>query len=375
MSTSVKRNQTFNFLYAMAIIMVIDDHCSTRIGFLSRIFPYNSFYMPLFVFASGYFFKLNEGGYFSLLKHKIRKLLIPYLLWNVAAMLTAALLDQLTGVDWVKAPSLYTIVYMLGNQSPTSLNGAAWFVNMLFWVSIGYGGFRYILKPGVKNDILLTVFFVITGFVTVELCIKGYPAKASIWLFILRNAFYIQFYHYGYMFRRYGERLIHPCKRIAVCSACVLVNIVMIVIFGDKINFYSTAGMRSFHVWYLPLITSVSGILFYYEIMDYLSGKIGQNPITDFISRNTFTIMQVHLLFVNIPNFYVYFQSLKGNPTYADFPLTQFLDGAWVRYSPDSRLIGFFCGLIGSLMFAYILEKIQKMLSTRFNLREAKKGV
>ena len=37
----------------LAIIMVIDDHMSSRIGFLSSIFPYNSFYMPLFVFISG----------------------------------------------------------------------------------------------------------------------------------------------------------------------------------------------------------------------------------------------------------------------------------------------------------------------------------
>lgn len=363
MKTAGKRNQTFNFLYTMAIIMVIDDHCSTRIGFLSSIFPYNSFYMPMFVFASGYFFKF--GGCLSVLKHKSQKLLIPYLLWNVAAMMVACLLDKLTGVDWVKTPSLYTVLFMLANQSPTSLNGAAWFVNMLFWVSVGYNVLRNILKPGVKNDILLTILFVFTGFATVELCIQGYSAKTSLWLFVLRNAFYIQFYHYGYMFRRYGERFIHKCKRIAVCSACVLVNVVLIIIFGEKINFYSTALMRSFYVWYLPLMTSMSGILFYYEIMEYLSGKIGQNPITDFISRNTLTIMQVHLLFANLPNFYAYSQYMKGNPAFADFPINKFINGAWVRYSPDSRLIGFFCGVIGSFIVAYLLEKIRNMLAQK----------
>lgn len=66
MASSKPRNQTFNYLYAMAILMVIDDHCSTRIGLLSSIFPYNSFYMPLFVFASGYFFNMRGGGYTEL---------------------------------------------------------------------------------------------------------------------------------------------------------------------------------------------------------------------------------------------------------------------------------------------------------------------
>ena len=51
----VKRtNQIFQYLKAIAILMVIDDHMSTRIGILSSIFPYNSFYMPMLVFISGY---------------------------------------------------------------------------------------------------------------------------------------------------------------------------------------------------------------------------------------------------------------------------------------------------------------------------------
>lgn len=275
MAPSKPRNQTFNYLYAMAILMVIDDHCSTRIGLLSSIFPYNSFYMPLFVFASGYFFNMR-GGILSFLGHKIRKLLVPYLLWNVAAMAVAFLLDRWTGVDWVQRPSLYTVAYMLGNQSPTSLNGAAWFVNMLFWVSVGYGLLRWIVKPGRRNDALLTALLTAAGFAAVQLCIMGYPAQNGAWLFLLRNLFYAQFYHDGYMFRRYGERLLRRCSRTVVCSLCMLVNAALLLAFGSKINFYSTAGMRSFSVWYLPLLTSATGILFYYEIMSYLPSGSGR---------------------------------------------------------------------------------------------------
>ena len=54
---SKERNQIFNYLYVLAILMVIDNHCAYKINFFNNIFPYNSFYMPLFVFISGYFFK------------------------------------------------------------------------------------------------------------------------------------------------------------------------------------------------------------------------------------------------------------------------------------------------------------------------------
>lgn len=51
------RNQTFQWLETLAIIMVIDDHVGNRIGILSSIFPYDLFFMPMLVFVSGYFFK------------------------------------------------------------------------------------------------------------------------------------------------------------------------------------------------------------------------------------------------------------------------------------------------------------------------------
>lgn len=51
-----KRNQTFQYLEALIILMVIDDHVSTRIGILSSVFPYNSFYMPFLVFTPVYNF-------------------------------------------------------------------------------------------------------------------------------------------------------------------------------------------------------------------------------------------------------------------------------------------------------------------------------
>lgn len=353
-----KRNQIFNYLYVMAIIMVIDDHTSTRIGFLASVFPYNSFYMPLFVFISGYFFK--SSGIVDNIKHKTRKLLIPYVIWNIVAAAIACILDKFIGTNWITKPSLRQILETFISGSLTSLNGASWFVIMLFWISIGYNLLRNILKDGIVNDIILTISHLLLGFISLYLCVNGYYSRGTLWVFALKIAFYIQFFHYGYMFKKYIEQRLLRVNKVIVCSICIAINVLLTVIYGSEINFYATSAMASFHYWYLPVITSATGIIFYYEVMEFLARKIGQNPLVDFISRNTFVIMQIHLLFVNIPNFYVYFQILNGSIKYADFDINRFINGAWVRYSPNSRLVGFFCGLLGSLLVAWILEWLKK---------------
>lgn len=50
-----KSNKAFMLLSAFGIIFVLDSHCGAVLGF-ARLFPYDSFFMPMFVFISGYFF-------------------------------------------------------------------------------------------------------------------------------------------------------------------------------------------------------------------------------------------------------------------------------------------------------------------------------
>ena len=51
------------------------------------------------------------------------------------------------------------------------------------------------------------------------------------------------------------------------------VIVLLICMVGDHINFCATAGMGSFHPGILPIITSFSGILFWYKVMQYLLEK------------------------------------------------------------------------------------------------------
>lgn len=356
------RNQIFNYLYVLTIIMVIDDHCGSRIGFFSNIFPYDSFFMPLFVFCSGYFFK--KSNILLNIKHKIKKLFVPYLIWNVVFMFLSFIFDKTIGTNWITKPTIGEIARTLIYEPLTTLNLPAWFVIMLFWVSIIYNIIRNIFKENKLNDIVLSISFTILGLISTYLCVKKYSVRSDVWLFFLKISFYIQFFHLGYIFKKYIEKYLIKKSKIVICSICVLINIILIVKYGKyDIIFLDTSNMEKFKTWYLPIVTSLTGIIFYYEIMEFLSRKIGQNSIIDFISRNTFTIMETHLLFINIPNFYMYLQKMVYSSKFINFDSNAFIGSAWYRYDNNSNLIGFFCGLIGSLLVAYMIEKVKNKIN------------
>lgn len=363
-----KRNQTFQYLEAIGILMVLDDHVSTRIDILSNIFPYNSFYMPMFVFVSGYFFR--QESIFQNFKHKAKHLLLTYLIWACIGEIIAYILMRLGLVNWYVAPfNGMNLLRLFTFDSLSSITGALWFVIMLFWVSVGYNLLSKVFELGRKvPDYFFLVVSVILGFITLKFCMAGYSnnfMNAAIY----RTAWYLQFYHMGRMFHLYWEKYIQNFRLLYSCSICVAVNVIIICFIQDKINFFSTAGMAFFNSWWLPLITSITGTLFWYKVMQFLSSKIskcvGGVRIINLIAENTFTIMACHLIFLNIPNFYAYYQFLHGNELYSNFPVNDFVSGAWVRYSGNTRLIGFFIGVLGSLFVIYIINIIKKYVFSK----------
>lgn len=357
------RNQTFRWLEALAIIMVIDDHVSTRVGILSSVFPYNSFYMPMLVFISGYFFKdrrLGEG-----IQHKVLNLLVPYVIWCLVGDALAYALFHYGVVNWYSNPfDLRIMQNLLFLGPPSSITGAGWFVIMLFWVEVGYLVLNRLFCLGKrKKDYALLVLLVVIGFVDLKLCMDGLPGAKRIYRFVLRSIWYLQFYHMGRMFRLYWEKHIEQWRLLYACGACCAVNVLLICVYGDNVNFIATSNMRNFNSWWMPLCTSITGTLFWYKVMQMMSSRIGQVKIVDFVAENTFTIMMSHLLFVNIPNFIVYFQILRGSTAFSDFPAKDFVAGAWVRYSPSTRLAGFFCGLLGSLLVAWVINRVKERIA------------
>lgn len=82
---TTKPDYRFKLIYAIGMIMVIAGHMETGVNLtLGGWFPYLGLHMPLFMFASGYFYKDsaadNPGAY--ILK-KVKSLIVPLYIYNL----------------------------------------------------------------------------------------------------------------------------------------------------------------------------------------------------------------------------------------------------------------------------------------------------
>ena len=360
------RNQTFQYLEALAIIMVIDDHSRSSLGIFTNIFPYDSFFMPLFVFISGYFYK--RKGVVDNLRHKAKHLLLPYIEWSLVGDLVAYILRAFGVVDWYVSPfnlkALYNI-FFTGQLS--SITGAAWFALMLFWISVGYNLIinvllRYIINHKRTIFTFLSLMFVIFGLLICEACIQKLNTNSAL-TFVFRTIWYMQFYHFGYIFHMYLEKYIQNKSDLIICASCIIINSLLIVMYGkDIISFPHSSQMNSFKIFWTPLITSMTGIWFWYMICRMVSGSFGERKIINLLAENSFTIMCSHLLFVNVPNFFLCDQYLMGNKKFNKFDYNNFRGGAWYRYNDSSALVGFFFGIVGSLLLAIFINFVKRVL-------------
>ena len=141
----------------------------------------------------------------------------------------------------------------------------------------------------------------------------------------------------------------------------VAVNIIILQILRpNDICFNSLAFMRGFQTdfFFLPVITSLSGILFWYCLSKLFYKPLGDVIIVNKISNNSLYILAFHLAFFNIFNFMLYY--IYGTT----FDIYTFQKSAWYLFlnNPSFKLIYFFFSLIGSLLLREVIIKIEEFI-------------
>lgn len=304
-----KSNKKMMILSFLGIIFVVLGHMGDTNNILDIIFPFYSFHMALFIFISGYFYKESyENNLKEYIFYKFKKLVIPYFAWNVVYGLILVVLKHYNVVvfgDDFNLYSLFVRPWIDGHQF--SLNIAGWFILALFLVNVVYILIRILMKKlKIWNDyVFLSIFFLI--------CVVSvvYSLNASDFMIpILRTGFFMFFYQFGLVYKSIeGKIKLDPLLKLGII---VIIQIIILHI-EPSINYY--AVFMKFSGWsgLTPIITSITGILFWLTISDILLPIFKDNGIVNYVSCHTKEIMFHHIFWIfiinsilkiiNVPNF------------------------------------------------------------------------
>lgn len=362
-----KSNKAFMLLSAFGILFVIDAHVWDGISFLSQIFPYDSFFMPMFIFISGYFFKLScsesFGTAFKFTCRKFKGLMLPYFFWIAFYGVFTLLLRKAGIISFGSMTFKVLIASIFTSGSTFGFNSPAWFIPALFSVCVVYCMIRTLFSR-IWNDAAATVVFIVIGAVAV--CLSNTEFNNDYTLLMLKTAFFIQFYQLGISFKKYAEVIFDKMSLFLVCISAVLLNLTLLAVYGGNIRFPNCAFMSGFKTGnpILPLITSITGILFWLKISKALAPVFAKSRIMNFISDNTFFIMTNHLLFKTVFSGLLLVGKKCGLACFSEVNGAQIMADPWYVFSDYSwvKAAYFIFTLVSVLAACFIYNHIKNIM-------------
>nr|WP_300844768.1 acyltransferase family protein [uncultured Acetatifactor sp.] len=363
-----KSNKQFMILSAITIIMVVDAHSWPILKLGSSIYPYNSFFMAAFFFVSGYFLDLGGSGFGGVIKKKVKKLLIPYLLWTLAYALLINLLRAYTNIN-IGVPFEWK-EYVLGilfNGEILDINAPGYFVLILFYTEMGYLLFRRLFGK-VWNEWIAMAIFSAMGYGVVfrSIEIGSQYNLSSPGTMLMKVAFCLQFLQLGSLYKNKIEGWMNKYSPLRCCCFSSVLMWLITWVVGDtgwNLNWliFNSKLLNMNNIFCLtPLATSVLGICFWLSLSKILVPSFGGSRLVNYISNHTFVIMMNHIFFMANVNWVL----VLVNRYFAmpGFDINSALTTSWYRYSGiDSGMyfVYFATGFTGSLFLCHLLDKVR----------------
>lgn len=370
--TKQKTNKKMMILSFIGIIIVVLGHTGNSFKLASDIFPYYSFHMALFIFISGYFYNpKNEENLFEkngYLIKKIKKMLIPYFIWNLVYGIIVNILKYMNIVQYgekITLKSFFIRPWTTGHQY--ILNIAAWFILALFLVNITYIIIRKITtKLKLWNDNVFTIIYLVISVATIYLAQKN---RVERYIPLFRTAFFMFFYHLGYW---YKTKIEGKVKINTVIYFLILVIVQLALFKIDRKLSYEVVFMK-FSCKYIitPIIASITGILFWLKVSEILEPSLGNSKVVNYISNNTYDIMQHHLFWVFLINLSVFYLSdilnLKG------FNISRFKSTIYYTYTfgvNQAQIIYTIVCISMPIIVRYSYEKITNKINDLLKVKK-----
>lgn len=289
-----KRVGYMDILKGLSIITVVMSHAS-----LGGVF-FSLFYMQLFFFVSGYFYKEEyTKNSLLLVKNRLRSLYIPFLKYGVIFLILHNLFYKINFYSiysnvpikfYTTSDILNSLVHILLFDNSELLLSPLWFLTDLFIINILLTLILLItenikFKKVIRGIIIILLFFIGIYFTKI-----GFNLKYSINNKEVFNVSFVAllFFYLGFRYKEH-ELKINLNIIIAIISLVLLLVSAKYHLGSDmRINYYPNVLMS--------IATSLSGIYF----MIYLSKRIDTinfkvNNILEYIGKNTIIILSLHI--------------------------------------------------------------------------------
>lgn len=370
--TKEKYNMTFCILSGIAIIMIVAGHVGYNVLTVGDLFPYYSFHVPLFMFISGYFYKDTEEEHpLAYFKKKVKRLLVPYFIWNVLYGVVAWLL-RFIGFGMGENISLWTLFvepFVSGYQF--IYNYAAWFVPVLFVIEMMNLLMRMILrKLRLCNEWLILAGSLLVGMVVVWLAIDG-----RVWGYYKMPGKILFLYPCFQMGQFYKKKLEMKDTMGNLPYFAIVIGVQLLLTLCCNGLAYSSVWCTGFaNGPIIPYVTVVSGVAFWLRIAKVLTPLLEQNKYVVYLGKNTFAIMMHHVMAFMLVKMIVAGVASVTNCC-ADFDWQQFYNSIDYYYlvggAEQFKMVYLLAGVILPLLLRYgldnVMNKINKWVQTSKN--------
>lgn len=316
----------------------------------------------------GYFFK--DTSFSIYVKKKTKKLIVSYLLWNIAYGLILKILNNLKIINYGNEFTLYNIFVapFMTSSNQFHFNAAAWFLISIYFVQMIYFLVNKVNKVmHINTKYILLIFSTICAIISLKLVKEGY--NYGIFYLTTRVSFLMPFYCLGQIYKRFEDY--DKLNNIAYFIILIFVQAILIQKFTDIT--YNLNLLTFKHDYIIYMFSSITGIMFWIRIATILEKYIGDNKIVNYIGNNTYTIMMHHMFIFFLINIAFYhlnnFFGLFGN-----FSIYQFKRSVWyINNNNNPALSIFYCIIAISLPLIIKYFLVDKMLvELKEKLKESK---
>lgn len=356
-------NMTFCILSGIAIIMIVAGHVGYNILTVGDLFPYYSFHVPLFLFISGYFYKDTEEEHpLVYCKKKIKRLLVPYFIWNLIYGILAGLL-RLAGFGMGEDISLWTLFlepFLSGYQF--IYNYAAWFVPVLFVIEI----LNLLMRLILRKLHLCYEGLILAGSLAVGMAVVWLAVGGHVWGYYKMPGRILFLFPCFQMGQFYQKKLEKKDTLANLPYFAIVIGVQLLLTLCCNGLAFSSVWCTGFaNGPLIPYVTTVSGIAFWLRMARVLTPLLEQNKYVLYLGKNTYAIMMHHVMaFMLVKMILAAFAAFT--PLCADFDWQQFYTNIDYYYlaggAEPFQMVYLLAGIMLPLLLQYGIDCVRMRL-------------